>query len=190
MAPESVPSRDPTLLSPEERRWLHDKYERLAGEEDKLSSTRTSYFAAIGTVIMTGLVVAIADLWSQPFTLAVSVTFYALFGVLISVVWDLLLRRTSHAASLWRGAAFQLEEIAPPLGRKLETELRLQTGEMMRADLSVPYHVHDELFSESNHIPRIDRINPTRLTEILPITFACTWSLILALAWVWYFFRI
>ena len=53
--PESVASA-PTLTY-DDRRWLHDKYERLAAEEGQLSSVRTSYYAAIGTVLITGLVV-------------------------------------------------------------------------------------------------------------------------------------
>ena len=41
-------------LSESELRWLHDKYERLASEEGQLTASRTSYFAAIGTVLVTG----------------------------------------------------------------------------------------------------------------------------------------
>ena len=77
-----------------ELRWLHDKYEPLAAEEGQLTASRTSYFAAIGTVLVTGLVVAIADLLSQPWVLAAVVTFLAALGLLISAVWAVRLHRT------------------------------------------------------------------------------------------------
>ena len=86
---EAEPKRPTSLpsLTHDDRRWLHDKYERLASEEGQLSSMRTSYYAAIGTVLLTGLVVVIADLMNQPTLLAALVTFLASLGILISLVW-------------------------------------------------------------------------------------------------------
>ncbi|HEY1197494.1 MAG TPA: hypothetical protein VGG32_02035 [Thermoplasmata archaeon] len=85
---ERVPER--TISAPaltyDDRRWLHDKCERLAAEEGQLSSVRTSYYAAIGTVLITGLVVVIADLINQPSLLTVVVPFLSVLGILISIV--------------------------------------------------------------------------------------------------------
>src|SRR5580693_4309343 len=107
---------EPTArLAPDDLKWLHDKFERLSAEEAQLASARTTYYAAIGTVLITGLVVALADLINEPHVLIVVVTFLAALGILISFVWAVLLHRTNDAQNLWREAASQLELDKPPL---------------------------------------------------------------------------
>jgi hypothetical protein len=179
---------DLSSLKPEELRWLHDKYERLSNEEDSLASSRTSYFAAIGTVIVTGLIVTIADLLSQHFLLAVMVTFLGAIGIIISVVWWLLLRRTADAQYLWREAALRLEDLTPPLKQKLVGSINLGKGGPVIMDLSKPYHVHLKRFSGMDHLSETDRVNPTMLTEVLPVTFLVIWVVALAAVWTWYCF--
>ena len=97
------------------RRWLHDKFERLAAEEGQLSTGRAAYYAAIGTVLITGLLVVLADLLGEPSLLVVAVTFLAGLGILISLVWAVLLHRTNDAQNLWREAARLLERDHPPI---------------------------------------------------------------------------
>ncbi|MFY9716813.1 MAG: hypothetical protein WAK40_02620 [Thermoplasmata archaeon] len=184
-APAAVPAGPSSALLPEERRWLHDKYERLSAEEGELSASRTSYFAALGTVLVTGLVVALADLMTNRAIFAVVVTFLGTLGILISVVWAILLHRTNDAQRLWREAARQLEQQSPPVLPPLPTPVQLRSGETLVLDLARPYLAHAQRFSRTGHISWMDRIDPSATVEILPITFLVIWSGVLIVAWSW-----
>jgi len=179
--PTSLPS-----LTHDDRRWLHDKYERLASEEGQLSSVRTSYYAAIGTVLLTGLVVVIADLLNEPSLLALVVTFLATLGILISIVWAVLLHRTNDAQNLWREAALRLEESEPPIEGEFTAPITLRSGASLNLNLLRPFEAHAERFSRERSISRMDRVNPSTLTEILPVTFFGIWVSVLAIVWVWF----
>jgi hypothetical protein len=172
----------------DDRKWLHDKYERLDAEEGQLASARTAYYAAIGTVLLTGMIVAIADLINDPEILVVILTFLAGLGVLISVVWTVLLHRTNDAQKLWRESARHLEQGAPPLEGEFRSPISLRSGETISVDLFRPFQTHDARFSRSNKISWMDRIDPTALTEILPKTFLGIWATIGVLVWVWFLF--
>ncbi len=176
-------------LTPEERRWLHDKYERLAAEEGQLAAGRTSYFAAIGSVLVTGMVVAIAYFGSRPDELALVATFLASLGILFSFVWAILLHRTNDALALWREAAARLEELQPPFDASLEASITLRSGATIRVDLLRPYGAHRYRFSRSEMIGWTDRLNPSRLTEFLPLAFLSIWIAVLVYAWTWYLLR-
>jgi hypothetical protein len=183
------PPAAPAASSPighEDRRWLHDKYERLASEEDQLSGSRTSYYAAIGTVLVTGLLIALADLMGNPSILVTVVTFLAGLGILISVVWAVLLHRTNDAHNLWREAALRIEEGAPPLEGEFRAPITLRSGATIQLDLFRPFQTHNERFSPSNPISWMDRVNPSQLTEVLPLTFIGIWVGALVTAWVWF----
>lgn len=175
----------PPTLSPEERRWLHDKFERLQTEEASLASARTSYYAAIGTVLLTALVVAIADLLSQTRVLLAVLTFIALLGVLISVVWAILLHRTNDAKNLWREAAWRLEQDLPPLPGSWTIPITLRSNAQLPVDLFRPFQAHDLRFSQRRDISWMDRANPDVLTEVLPLTFLAIWIGVLVGAWTW-----
>ncbi len=177
----------PTNLSLEDRKWLHDKYERLAAEEGQLAAGRTAYYAAIGSVLVTAVVVAIADLSSQRAVLAAIATYLAAIGILISVVWAILLHRTNDAQDLWREAAWRLEETQPPLEGALPAPVTLRSRETLTVNLLLPYQTHRERFSSSHSISWMDRVNPEILTEILPIAFLFIWSAVLVFAWIWFF---
>lgn len=176
----------PPTLSPEERRWLHDKFERLQAEEASLASARTSYYAAIGTVLLTALVVAIADLLSQTRVLLAVLTFIALLGVLISVVWAILLHRTNDAKNLWREAAWRLEQDLPPLSGSWMIPITLRSSSKIPVDLFRPFQAHDKRFSQLREVSWMDRANPDLLTEVLPLTFLAIWVGVLAVAWIWF----
>ncbi len=180
------PSQSPAVLSAEERKWLHDKYERLAAEESQLALGRTSYYAAVGSVLITGVVIAIADLSSQRFVLATIATYLAALGLLISFVWAVLLHRTNDAMALWREAARRLEDQTPPLDGELPGGVTLRSKEVVSVNLLRPYTVHDRRFARSREISWMDRINPSRLTEVLPIAFLALWTVVLVFAWAWY----
>ncbi|MCI4370588.1 MAG: hypothetical protein L3J81_04575 [Thermoplasmata archaeon] len=175
------------LLSPEDSRWLHDKFERLAAEEVQLAGGRTSYFAAIGTVLITGAIVAIADLQAEPIVLAALVTFLAGLGMLISFVWVVLLHRTNDAQNMWRECALWLESMSPPIPGDLRIPVTLRSGAKLSLNLLRPYATHNERFSSANPISWLDRVQPDRLTETLPMTFFAIWSTSAVLVWVWYF---
>jgi uncharacterized membrane protein YhaH (DUF805 family) len=178
----------PPVLTPEERRWLHDKYERLASEEAQLAAGRTAYYAAIGTVLITGLLVAVADLSSNPEVLTTAITFLAALGLLISMVWAILLHRTNDAQKLWREAALQLEEVAPPILGQILVPVTLRSGALLPIDLLRPYEAHRDRFGPSKRISWMDRLNPDSLTEILPMTFLAVWGGTLVVVWGWYLF--
>lgn len=183
-APDPTPL--PAVLSPEQRRWLHDKYERLGAEEGQLAAGRTSYFAAIGSVLVTGVVVAIADLSSQRFVLAAVATFLAAIGIFISFVWAVLLHRTNDAQALWREAAEKLEETEPPLEGELLAPISLRSRATLTVNLLRPYQVHAERFARGGAIAWMDRVRPSRLTEALPVAFLGVWIAALLFAWTWY----
>ncbi len=185
---EAEPKRPTSLpsLTHDDRRWLHDKYERLASEEGQLSSMRTSYYAAIGTVLLTGLVVVIADLMNQPTLLAALVTFLASLGILISLVWAVVLHRTIDAQNLWREAALRLEQSEPPIEGEWIAPITLRSGASLDLNLLRPFEAHAERFSRARSISRMDRVNPSTLTEILPVTFVGIWVSVLAIVWVWF----
>ncbi len=172
----------------EDRRWLHDKYERLAAEEGQLAASRTSYYAAIGTVLITGLLVAAADLLGDPAVLVTIVSLLALLGILISLVWAVLLHRTNDAQNLWREAALRLEEGIPPLEGEFQAPVTLRSGATLQVDLGRPFQSHNQRFSPTNHISWMDRVDPSRLMEILPVTFLLLWGAVFALIWLWYLF--
>jgi hypothetical protein len=173
-------------LTLEERRWLHDKYERLAAEEGQLSASRTAYFATIGAVLFTGFVVLIANLLSQPFVFALATTLLGALGVLIASVWTLLLHRTNDAQTMWREAALRLEEVAPPITPALAAVITLRTGATLPVDLNRPFQMHSARFSPNNPITWFDRFNPFRLMEVMPISLLVIWGAVLVLVWVWF----
>ena len=173
-------------LSPDDRRWLHDKFERLAAEEAQLAAGRTSYFAAIATVLITAVVVAVADLSGNPLELTLFISFLATLGVLITFVWAVLLHRTNDAQSLWRESNLRLEQLAPPVEGWVPIPITLRSGESLPVNLLRPYETHAARFSKSRTVSWMDRVNPEKLTEILPQTFLGIWGAALVLVWVWY----
>jgi hypothetical protein len=173
-------------LSSDDRRWLHDKYERLAAEEGQLATARTSYYAAIGTVLVTAAVVAIADLSGDRLVLAGIATFLAGLGILISVVWAVLLHRTNDAQALWREIAEHLEEVDPPLEGVLNVPVTLRSGDTIPVNILRPYQTHRERFGSSHRISWMDRVEPAPLTEVLPVAFLVIWASALVFVWLWY----
>ncbi|MGA8425918.1 MAG: hypothetical protein WB778_10240 [Thermoplasmata archaeon] len=165
---------------------MHDKFERLAAEEGQLAAGRTAYYAAIGSVLVTAVVVALADLSSQRLILAAVATYLAALGILISVIWAVLLHRTNDAQALWREAAWRLEESEPPLEGTLVAPVSLRSHEALPVNLLRPYQTHRERFSDSHSISWMDRVNPEFLTEILPMAFLFLWSAVFVFAWIWY----
>jgi hypothetical protein len=184
--PPAIAPGDPGALTPEERRWLHDKYERLSSEEGGLSASRTSYYAAIGTVLITGLLIALDDFMNNRPLLAIVVTFLAALGILISFVWAILLHRTNDAQHLWREAARRLELDSPPVLPSLPAPVPLRSGEMLDLDLSRPYLAHAARFADSPRISWMDRIDPSATTEVLPLTFLAVWIGVLVIVWASY----
>jgi hypothetical protein len=178
--------RTAAQLTGDDRRWLHDKFERLASEEAQLAAGRTSYFAAIATVLITAIVVAVADLSGNHLELTLFITFLAALGVLITFVWAVLLHRTNDAQSLWRQSNLNLEELAPPVEGSVPVPIKLRSGEPLSVNLLRPYETHAARFSKSRAISWMDRVNPEQLTEILPQTFLVIWSATLVIVWVWF----
>ena len=175
-------------LSTQDLRWLHDKYERLAAEEGQLSAGRTSYYAAIGTVLLTAFVVAIADLLSHPLILVGMVSFLAALGILISVIWAVLLHRTNDAERLFREAALRLEETDPPLPGALTAPVTLRSGQTLSVNLLRPYETHGRRFARTSPISWMDRVNPNVLTESLPLVFIVLWIVVAVSTWTWFLF--
>jgi len=179
-----VPGVESSVDDPVVRRWLHDKYERLAAEEGDLAASRTSYFAAIGTVLITGLVVSINYFLSQPRVLVLVATFLAGLGIMISFIWAVLLHRTLDAQALWREAAEQLEHLRPPVSGELPGLVTLRSGAQLEVDLLRPFSTHARRFSRDKAISWMDRLRPGTLSELLPVCFLVVWCLVLSVVWV------
>jgi len=172
-----------SIDEPAIRRWLHDKYERLAAEEGELAASRTSYFAAIGTVLITGLVVSLNYFGTSPRTLVLVTTFLAGLGILISFIWAVLLHRTLDAQALWRESAEQLERLSPPVDGELRGAITLRSGERMEVDLLRPFSAHARRFSRDRSVSWMDRLRPGMLTELLPLCFLGIWCGVLVVVW-------
>lgn len=185
-SPKTLPPADldPSTLSPEERRWLHDKYERMAAEEGQLSGGRTSYFAAIGSILVTGFLYVVVNLLTHRLLQAILVTFLGVVGVIISLVWAVLLRRTNSAQRLWRNSALQLEAGVPPIEPTLPATVPIRGHRELSIDLARPYQSHDRRFALGSQISWFDRRDPDRLTEILPYAFLVIWTLIIIVIWI------
>ena len=184
-----VAGRDPTataasIADPGVRRWLHDKYERLAAEEGELAASRTSYFAAIGTILITGFVVALNYFLAEPRVLDLVATFLAGIGIMVSFIWAVLLHRTLDAQALWREAAEQLEVLAPPVDGTLPSTVTLRTGDKLVVDLLRPFQTHARRFASDQAISWQDRLRPGSLTELLPVFFLGLWTIVLVTVWV------
>lgn len=181
----SGPVRSLTELTADERRWLHDKYAQLAAEEGQLAGARTSYFATIAAVQFTGFVVLVTSLLSRPVLFAGVTTLLGGFGVLIAVVWALLLHRTYDAQELWRRSARLIESQAPPLEASAPVTMALGSGQELTIDLTRPFLAHAVRFSPERTIPWIDRFNPYRLSEIMPVSLVALWTGTIVGSWVW-----
>jgi hypothetical protein len=183
-SPNRLEAASNSIDDPAVRRWLHDKYERLAAEEGSLAASRTSYFATIGTVLITGLVVAIDYFTAAPRTLLLVATFLAGLGIAISLVWAVLLHRTLDAQSMWREAIVELEQKAPPIAGELPGTITLRSGATMPVNLLLPYTTHRQRFADDRAISWMDRLTPGALSEVLPVFFLLLWCAVLVAVWI------
>lgn len=191
-SPSAAPGTSEELSAPltlEDLRWLHDKYERLASEESALAGGRTSYFAGIATVLVTGFLYVVVNLLSHPVLQAYLVTFLGSLGIMISIVWLVLLRRTNSAQRLWRNSALELERQNPPVPPVLKAEVPVRGGRELAIDLSRPYESHDTRFTPEKQISWFDRRDPAFLTELLPMAFIFVWTAIIIIVWVAFAFN-
>ncbi|MCI4353942.1 MAG: hypothetical protein L3K06_01075 [Thermoplasmata archaeon] len=177
----------PASVSPEERRWLHDKYERLAGDEAQLADSRTSYFAAISSALVAALVILVVNELKVPSVFVVMTSLLASFGMLISIVWTVVLHRTTAAQVLWRDAALALEQDAPPIAVPLPGMVVLPAGRSLQVDLTRPYLAHKARFTEPG-LPWVDRVKPSELSANVPLILVVLWSLVLLGVWTWFLF--
>ncbi len=129
---------------------------------------------------------AIVDLMNQPLLLVATITFLAALGIMISLVWAVLLHRTTDAQNMWREAARSLEQNHPPLVPVVPATVTLRSRETMPVDLARPYSSHEKRFADARGVSWMDRVDPATLTELLPQTFIVIWVTILAADWLWY----
>ena len=182
----SAPERPDAALSPEELRWLHDKYERLAAEETHLVDSRTSYFAAITAALVAGLVLLIINELRSPPVFVAAASFLATLGVLVSAVWAVVLHRTSAAQRLWRAAAAALERSSMFPQRSLPARLAVHQGLEITIDLTRPYLAHAERFAGTHGLPWVDRVEPSELSSDLPVLLVGAWLAAFGAIWVWF----
>ena len=186
--PGAPAASKPKELTGEHRRWLHDKYQRFDQSEGQLADYRSSYTAAVTTAVVASMVYAVVNLLPRGgLVFAGTVSLLASFGVLISIVWAIVLRRTTEAQNLWREAALQLEELAPPVEASLLVPIPIRGGQTVTVDLARPYHAHAERFSAKNHVPWLDQIRPSELASQVPILLVGVWFTVVIGVWAWYF---
>ncbi len=173
-------------LAPTDRRWLHDKYEKLAEHEAQLADYRTSYFAVLNTALVAGTVLVVVNLLKTPPIFATAASLLAGFGLLMSVVWALLLHRTLAAQDLWRDAALALEAEFPPVPAPLPADLPAGVaGRRISVDLARPYHAHHLRFSGEHGASFLDTIRPAEVWSRIPVIFCGVWGTLLVAVWVW-----
>jgi hypothetical protein len=110
----------------------------------------------------------------------------ASLGILISIVWAVLLHRTDDAQNLWREAARRLEQAEPPVEGEWIVPITLRSGATLEVNLLRPFEAHAQRFARAKAVSWLDRVNPSSLTELLPLTFLGLWSAVFAIAWVWF----
>jgi hypothetical protein len=185
---EGSPPSKPKGLTGEHRRWLHDKYQKFDLSEGQLADYRSSYTAAVTTALVAAMVYAVVNLLPRGgLVFAGTVSLLASFGILISVVWAIVLRRTTEAQNLWREAALQLEELAPPVEASLIVPITIRGGQSISVDLARPYHAHFERFSAKNHVPWLDQVRPSELSSQVPVLLIGVWIMVVIAVWVWFF---
>ena len=174
-------------LTIEERRWLHDKYQELDHSEAELASYRSSFIAVVTTALVAALVYAVANVLPRgDLVFAITVTGLALLGGALATLWVVILWRTTAAQLLFREAAERLEALAPPIEPHLPTTIELRPGRSVAADLTRPYEMHRRRFVASKGIPWIDRINPSGLSNAIPIGLLVAWAVTTVGVWAWY----
>jgi len=177
-----------TATSDEERRWLHDKYERLASDEASLSDARTSYFAAIASGLVAAFVVLVVNELTRPLLLLVMTVLLATFGMLLAAIWTIVLRRTVAAQTLWREAAILLERDAAPVVPTVPATVTLRPGETIQIDLARPYLAHETRFTSAPGLTWTDRVRPSELSANVPGFLIGLWVSVLIGTTVWFFF--
>jgi hypothetical protein len=180
------PVAPPEELTPEERRWLHDKYSQLASEESQLAGIRSSYSITIGAVLITGLAIAVAGLNAHPQFLLLIVTFLSAFGLFQSIAWALLLHHTLEAQALWRNAVYQLEQSAPPIRAAVPGHTRVRGGAQIKVDLAQPFTLHHRHFAPRPGLPPFTRARPSVVMESMPNALIIIWLVALISVWGWY----
>ena len=183
----TTPTSPPTDLTGEERRWLHDKYERLASDEASLADSRTSYFAAIASGLLAAYVVLVVNELSRPPLLLVMTILLSAFGMLLAAIWTIVLRRTSAAQLLWREAAVLLERSAAPVEPRVPVSVTLRVGETISIDLSRPYLAHETRFVEAPGLTWADKVRPAELSANVPSFLIAVWIAIIFGTTYWYF---
>lgn len=167
----------------DERRWLHDKLERLAIHEDRLMSYRSSFFAAVTSALAAGQFVAVAYLHLLPHLFWSLSAALAFFGAVSAVPWAMLLHRTATARRLWRAAARELERRYPPLSVAIPFELELVEGApRVVVDAARPFEAHRRAFHDPGRISWFDRIGPTEVSPYLPMALGLVWAALFAVA--------
>lgn len=96
------------------------------------------------------------------------------------------MHRTNDAQNLWREAALRLEQSEPPVDGEWNVPITLRSGATLDLNLLRPFEAHAERFSRRRSISWMDRVNPSALTEVLPLTFFGLWVAVLAVVWVWF----
>jgi hypothetical protein len=178
---------NPETLTPAERQWLHDKYQRLDQGEAELMSYRASYFVAVTTALIAALVYAIVNLLTHgPLLFALTSSLLGGFGLVIAVLWAVVVRRTTEAQFLWREAARQLEIVAPPIDRSSKVSIDVRGRGPLTVDLTRPYLMHELRFSVKQDAPWLDRTEPATLTTRLPLVVLGLWMVVLVGAWIWF----
>jgi hypothetical protein len=185
---QSTPASLPPSLTGDERRWLHDKYERLASDEASLSDSRTSYFAAIASGLVAAFVVLVVNELTRPLLLVVMTLLLAAFGILLASIWTIVLRRTVAAQTLWRESALLLERDAPPILPIIPATVTLRPGETIQIDLSRPYLSHETRFTDAPGLSWIDRVRPSELSANVPAFLILLWITVIAGTGIWYLF--
>ncbi len=182
---EETDGDDPLTLA--ERRWLHDKYEKLAEHEAQLADYRSSYFAVLNTALIAGLVLIVINLLRNPPLFLAGASMLGLFGAGMSGIWALVLHRTIAAQNLWRDAALALETDFPPLESPLVTQVPGgQPGTSISIDLTRPYHAHRLRFSREHGATFFDAIQPGHVWSGIPLVFCVGWLTVMVAVWAWY----
>ncbi|HYK92682.1 MAG TPA: hypothetical protein VEY07_01395 [Thermoplasmata archaeon] len=185
---EAPPWMSSTLPSGE-RRWLHDKYEKLAEHEAQLADYRTSYFAVLNSALVAGMVLVVINLLRNPPVFATTSTLLAGFGILMASVWAVVLHRTIAAQNLWRDAALALETDFPPVTAPLIRRVPGgRAGEEISVDLARPYHAHRLRFSRDSGAGYLDTVRPAELWSNVPVLLTGAWVGVIVVVWAWYWF--
>ena len=159
---------EPPGITKEEYMWVEELYSSLQFHEDELIYQRTAFFVTALSVLAGAFSLVYVSQNPSSVSKGQAGAVLALMGIVLSVTWALVLRRTIDALELWRARVLDFEEIAPQLFG-------------FRYKLFQPHMHHESWGKEHEGVARQQPgISPLLIYRFVPWIVCGAWVLVLA----------